>query len=350
MSHAEPTNMPWTTSGQLPLLFQPKRDASLDTLLEGLETHQSWVRARLLERGALRFRGFETKTPEDFESVARRISPTLGNDYMGTSPRDHVTDYVFNASELPDYFPIPQHCEMSFCAKPPGHLFFFCVEPCAAGSGETPLCDFRAVWKAIDPAVRDRFEAGGIRIVRNYASPNADPSENPTQLKSWPDMFQTTDREAIEARCRDEGFEPVWRADGGLKLVSEQPVSRAHPETGDVAWYNHITTFHLTTALSEYKRIAAFRPTERHQGLVQIATQLEESLRKRPFEEQAMHSMRLDGTEFPEADLEHVRDVVWDHLVVDRWERGDIVAIDNASVSHGRLPYEGPRQIAVCWS
>lgn len=354
MPQENPTDMPWKTQGKLPLLFQPRSDdpsdRSLETLLEGLERHQEWVRARLLEHGALRFRGFDTEKPEDFEAVARLISPSLGNDYMGTSPRDRVTDYVFNASELPDYFPIPQHCEMSFCAKPPTHLFFFCLEPCTAGTGETPLCDFRQVWKDLDPKVRERFESRGIRIVRNYASPDADPSDNPTQLKSWPEMFETLDRAAVEERCRQEGFEPEWSADGALKLVSQQPASRTHPLTGERAWFNHITTFHLTTALSEYKRIAAFRPTDRHRGLVKIAEQLEEKLRQKPFEEQAMHSMHLDGSEFRTEDLEHVRDVVWQNLVVDSWQRGDIVAIDNFAVSHGRLPYEGPRRIAVCWS
>ena len=348
--------MPWTVSGTLPLLFEPNdavRDAaSVDGLVEGLEKHRGWVQERLVEHGAFRFRGFGAEKPEDFERIARAVSPNLGNDYMGTSPRDAITDYVFNASELPDFFPIPQHCEMSFCADPPAHLFFFCMEAPEENCGETPLCDFRKVWNALDVEVRSRFEEGGIRIVRNYASPHANQGEeaNPNELKSWPEIFDTTDRDAVDARCRAEGFEPVWSEGDALKLISTQPVTKDHPVSGETAWYNHITTFHLTTALSEYKRIAEFRPTERHRGLVQIATTLEERLRKQPGEAQAMHSMRLDGSEFPPEDLEHVRDVVWRHLVVEPWRKGDVLAIDNASISHGRLPYEGDRRIVVCWS
>jgi hypothetical protein len=52
----------------------------------------------------------------------------------------------------------------------------------------------------------------------------------------------------------------------------------------------------------------------------------------------------------PDADIEHVRDVIWDNMVVFPWKPGDVVAIDNFSVSHGRLPYKGPRQIVVSWS
>ncbi|MFK7898782.1 MAG: TauD/TfdA family dioxygenase [Myxococcota bacterium] len=349
-------DMPWSVRGELPLVFEPRSDApeakSIDALAQGLEKHADWVRDRLVEHGAFRFRGFDAEKPEDFERIARVVSPALGNDYMGTSPRGALTDYVFNASELPDYFPIPQHCEMSFCAEPPTHLFFYCMDEPAPDSGETPLCDFRKVWRDLDAGVRDRFIEGGIRIVRNYASPHedADAEANPNQLKSWPEIFNTTDRAEVEAQCRAEGFTPEWSEGDALKLVSTQPVSKDHPISGETAWYNHITTFHLTTALSEYKRIAAYRPTERHQGLVQIATTLEERLRQQPGEAQAMHSTRLDGSEFPPEDLEHVRDVVWQNLVVESWKKGDILAIDNASVSHGRLPYEGDRRIVVCWS
>ena len=67
-------------------------------------------------------------------------------------------------------------------------------------------------------------------------------------------------------------------------------------------------------------------------------------------EEQSMHCTYADGREIPDADMEHVRDVIWRHMVVVPWRCGDIVAIDNHSVAHGRLPYRGPRQIAVCWA
>ncbi len=65
---------------------------------------------------------------------------------------------------------------------------------------------------------------------------------------------------------------------------------------------------------------------------------------------QSLHCTYADGSEIPDADMEHVRDVVWKHMVIFPWQRGDVVAIDNHSVSHGRLPYRGPRHVAVCWA
>jgi alpha-ketoglutarate-dependent taurine dioxygenase len=337
-------------SGSLPLRVEPAGDSRLDPLIEWLRAEPREVEARLTLHGALLFRGFEVSGPEAFEAVARAIAPALQRDYLGTSPRNAVTDYVFNASELPDYFPIPQHCEMSFCARPPSRVFFCCLVEPARGSGETPLCDFRAVWRDLEPDVRRRFAARGLRIIRNYSGPGADDSQDPMRLKRWDEMFGTTDRASVEARCRAEGFEATWLPGDGLRLVSTQPVYRDHPATGERVWYNHLTTFHRSSAEAEYRRIAAYRPSERHAGLLKIAQALDARVRALPAGEQSMHCTALDGSEFDDADLEHLRDVVWKHLVVTPWQRGDILAIDNASVSHGRLPYEGPRRVVVAWA
>ncbi len=48
--------------------------------------------------------------------------------------------------------------------------------------------------------------------------------------------------------------------------------------------------------------------------------------------------------------FEAVRAAIWKNLVAFQWQLGDVLAIDNRSVSHGRMPYRGPRSIAVCWA
>jgi alpha-ketoglutarate-dependent taurine dioxygenase len=342
---------PFDVSGELPLLVRPGAGGSgLASLCDWLEAHPEWVQARLTEHGALLFRGFDVEGPNDFERLARAVDPELKNAYLGTSPRNALSDYVFNASELPDFYPIPQHCEMSFCATPPRRVFFTCLVEPAAGSGETPLCDFRKVWRDLDPGVRERFEAGGLRILRNYSGPGEGRDDDPMRLKRWNEMFLTTDRAEVERQCAAEGFEVTWLPGDGLRLVSTQPVTRDHPVTGERVWHNHLTTFHLGTAAAEYARIVKLRPTERHRNLHKLAVALEAGLRQKPALEQSMHVTHLDGREIADEDVDAVRDAVWRHLVITPWRRGDVVAIDNHSVSHGRLPYEGARHVAVCWA
>lgn len=336
----------------LPLVIRPGESRSVDDLSAWLLAHPQWVQENLTRHGAILFRGFAVDGPQRFEQLARSVDNELKNNYLGTSPRDALTEYVFSASELPGYYPIPQHCEMSFVAHPPRRLFFCCLVEPAKGMGETPLVDFRLVWRDLDPQVRERFLRQGVRIVRNYSGPqDAGSKLNLWQLKRWDEMFQTTDKAAVERQCRDEGFEAQWQSGDGLRLISTQPVFRDHPVTGERVWHNHTQVFHLSAAAGEYERIYNLRPTWRNWGLWRFAQGMVAVNRMlHSADEQALHCTYVDGSEIPDADMENVRDTIWKHLVITPWKRGDVVAIDNHSVAHGRLPYEGPRQIAVCWA
>ena len=338
-------------SRKLPLLVQPDGDASIESLDAWLRDREQWVGEQLTAHGAILFRGFDVHGPSDIERVARAIDDDLKNEYLGTSPRSGLTDYVFSASELPDFYPIPQHCEMTFIAEPPRRIFFSCLVEPAAGGGETPLVDFRAVYRDLDPAVRERFERGGVRIVRNYSGPAEAGKRDLWKLKRWDEMFLTTDRDAVDAKCRQEGFTPIWGAKDRLRLVSTQPAVRKHPTTGEPVWHNHSQVFHLSAAPGEYRRIYGLRPTLRHWALWRFSQLMVAVQRRtRASDEQSMHCTYIDSTEIPDADMEAVRDAIWRNMVVTPWRRGDVVAIDNYAVAHGRLPYKGPREIAVCWA
>lgn len=340
-----------TALGPLPLLIEPGQSRSVEALHEWMVGNAAALRERLVEHGAFLFRGFDIAGPDDFEHLARGIDDELKNEYLGTSPRDGLTDYVFSASELPGFYPIPQHCEMSFTAQPPRRVFFCCLEEPAAGSGETPLVDFRAVYRDLDAAVRQRFEDRGVRIVRNYSGPGGSGRFDLWKLKRWDEMFLTTDHAAVEAKCREEGFEPQWIDGERLRLVSTQAAVRLHPDSGEKVWHNHTQVFHLSAAPGEYKRIFALRPSPKNLALWLFARAMVAFKRlTTASDDQAMHCTYQDGGEIPDADMEHLRDAIWKNLVITPWRRGDVIAIDNHSVAHGRLPYSGPRKVAVCWA
>jgi alpha-ketoglutarate-dependent taurine dioxygenase len=333
----------------LPLGVGPQRIADAAALAHWLAEHHDWVQTALHRHGAVLFRGFAAVDAPQFEAVARAIAPGLQSQYLGTSPRVNLTPYVFTASELPGFYPIPQHAEMSFLAEPPRQLFF-CALQAPAQHGETPICDLRAVWRALDPAVRDRFDRLGLRIIRNYAGPDA-AQRDLWQLKRWDQIFGTTDRDDVQTICAREGFAATWGDQGQLTLTSHQPAARAHPETAEMAWLNHSQVFHLLAGPEELRRIATWRP-----GLRSIATWLyaETAIALRRLRtadhQQPMHCTYGDGSPIRRGDLAHVLDVVWRHLVVIPWQTGDMLALDNRLVSHGRLPYRGPRTVAVAFA
>jgi alpha-ketoglutarate-dependent taurine dioxygenase len=339
-------------SGSLPLLVEPSHPAEgLTALTERLLASPQWARERLLAHGALLFRGFGVGSAPDVERLARAIEPELANDYLGTSPRDAVTPYVFNASELPPYYPIPQHIEMSFVARPPRTLFFAClVEPQGPG-GETPLVDFRAVLRDLEPGVRARFERLGVRNVRNYDGPASPKTRDLWKLKRWDEMFGTTDRKAVERRAQDSGFQVQWKPHDRLALVNTQPATRPHPETGEPVWFNHAQVFHPSAAAGEYRRIARRGgPRLRYLGLAALAEAMTLLKRLGRPEDQAMYCSYGDGSPIGRGELEAVREAIWKNMVFPRWRRGDVLAIDNRAIAHGRMPYRGPRHIVVAWA
>ena len=342
---------PLQAGSTLPLMFEPESEAESD----GAKLHEriagcEGLQASLARNGALLFRGFKNVGPQQFEQAARAIDGGLKKDYLGTSPRNALTEYVFSASELPPYFPIPQHIEMSFVKAPPERLFFCCLLPNGGAGGETPLVDFRAVVRDLDPAVRARFEKRGVRNVRNYAGPGGGSKLDLWKLKRWDEMFQTTDRAIVEEKCRQNGFDFRWKDDGRLELTNAQPAMKPHPVTGEPVWFNHSQVFHLSAAPGEYRRIAQ-RQGSRYRALWVVSSLMVRAKRAlvKP-DDQAMECTFGDGSPISDADMEAVRAAIWKNMIAFQWQLGDVLAIDNRSISHGRMPYRGPRTIAVCWA
>ncbi|MDP2228950.1 MAG: TauD/TfdA family dioxygenase [Moraxellaceae bacterium] len=328
----------------------PGDGRSLDDLLAWVATEKSALETSLLKHGALRFHGFDIPDAQAFERLALAISPDLKNQYLGTSPRNARSEFTFTASELPPHYPIMQHCEMSFLPSAPTRLFFACTMASGA-AGETPMADCRAVWRGLAPAVRGRFAERGIRIIRNYGPPTGGSRLDPWQLKSWPEVFGTQDRAEVEATAAREGTRCEWREDGGLRLLREQPAMQRHPLTGEEVWFNHAQVFHSEAARFEYRHILRRQPSLRSLGVTALLESLTAAKRvlRRP-DDFATHCTYADGSEIPVADIRHLIDVFWRHMVFPRWERGDVVVIDNFSTSHGRMPFHGPREILVAFT
>ncbi len=338
--------------GPLPLAVEPApgSDTSADALAKLVASRRGELEKKLTEVGAILLRGFDVHDAAAFEKVARAFDPHLKNEYLGTSPRNALTDYVFSASELPPHYPIPQHCEMSFVKEPPRRLFFCCLEPNTGAGGETPLADFRAVWRDLAPAVRERFAERGITNVRNYAGPQGGSRFDLWKLKRWDEMFNTRDRAEAERLAAKNGFDATWTAGGGLRLTNTQPAVRKHPLTGEPVWFNHAQVFHLSAVPDEYRRIARRQGKLRYAALARVAEAAVALKARSPIEDQAMHCTYGDGSPIPDADMDQVRDAIWKNMVFFKWRPGDVLIIDNDSVSHGRMPYVGPRTVAVAWA
>jgi alpha-ketoglutarate-dependent taurine dioxygenase len=316
-----------------------------------LREHAADVDARLVRHGALLLRGFALPGAQDFERVALALDEALQSSYAGTSPRVARTRFVHSASELPPFYPIPQHIEMSFTTTPPRKLFFYCAIAPGA-EGETPVCDFRAVYRDLDPAVRAEFERRGIRNIRNYDGPDTPRKAlDFWKLKRWDELFATAEKPRVEQAARDQALELTWLPRGRLRLTNAQPAVRVHPVTGEAVWFNHVQVFHGAAARHEYGHIARRQKHLRARAFHAFTAVMTtfKNLTTRPTD-QGMHCTFGDGGEIPERHVRHLQDTIWKHMRFFHWQQGDVLVLDNRSTSHGRMPYRGPRDILVAWT
>jgi hypothetical protein len=338
---------------QLPLIIEPNGSGSSKAeLLRWISQNRESMNEKFIRHGAILFRGFDMDTPNDFEDLAVSVDPRLEKDYYGTSPRNLVkgTKYVFTASELPGYYPLMQHCEMSYAQHPPITIFFYChVEP--EYGGESPICNFRKVYTDMDSKIRDEFDKKGVITVRNYSGMESKSGFNLFELKKWNEIFNTTDKAEVEKQCREQEIEYEWLEGGNLRLLHRTPAAKEHPVTKEKTWFNHLQVFHPYGAGVEYGYIHQHQhrlKTFFWKNFVSMMVKIK-SLTTEPIE-QSLNVLFGDGTAIPDSYVEHLEEVIWKNLVIVPWKRKDVMALDNFSTAHGRLPYEGNREILVSWS
>ncbi len=329
----------------LPFRVQPTELASLHRA-----AWPDWSSELLLKYGALLFEGFNLTQVEDFEEFALQLDPRLFDQYRGTAPRNARTRYVYSSTELPAHLPIPQHLEMSFLPGAPRKLFFYC-QTAPKRHGETPIADFRAVYKALDSEVREAFELRGIRHVRNYNPPGKHMEIDLSKLKTWDKVYGTDDPVEVCRKCRSEGQEFELRKDNSLKLINRGPAVREHPLSGEKVWYNHAQVFHPEGPVLEAEKIARRQGGIRQRAFSVFLRTFHQLTQ--PFLKDEYRGTQVtfgDGSAIPVRYIRHLQDVIWDHMVFFPWKKGDVLMIDNFAVAHGRMPFWGPREVLVAWT
>lgn len=103
-----------------------------------------------------------------------------------------------------------------------------------------------------------------------------------------------------------------------------RPAAARHPHTGEWVWFNHATFFNVST----------LAPSIRDGLLSQFAP-----------EDLPNQTYYGDGTEIEPEVLEELRAAYLAEAVAFRWQRGDVVVLDNMLTSHARRPFRGQRKV-----
>jgi amino acid adenylation domain-containing protein len=298
---------------KLPYLIQPDRD-EID-LADWATSQREFIETKLLENGAILFRGFNLKSVPEFEKVASAICPQLFANY-GDLPKEGISDRVYSSTPYPSDRAILFHNESSHLHQYPLKIWFFCVQPAQQG-GETPIVDCHKVYQLLNPKLRSRLEEKQLMYVRNYIE-GLD--------VSWQDFFHTTDKTVVEKSCRQSGIDFEWLPNNGLRTRQVRSAVSRHFKTGKPVFFNQVQLHH----------ISCLEPSVRASLLSTLG---EENLPRNVY--------YGDGSPIEDSVMAEIEAVYQEAKVSFPWQQGDILMLDNMLVAHGRNPYQGSRKIVV---
>ena len=246
-------------------------------------------------------------------------------------------------------YPIAQHIEMSFLPEPPRQLFFGCLKPSDKAGGETALADFRQVYRDLSPQLRQKLLDKGIRYERSHKKTGTYFTYDVADMLGWPELFGTSDKAKVEDICQQEGTPVQWKGDTYVSTTQSEAF-QLHPITKEPVWFNHTQVFHWTTFPAElwhaWKRCRDWRLLL-HCIFVTIFSVIKYGIIGHKM---ALYATFGDGKPVSVPEMQEIRQAIHKNMVFNRWEKGDLLMIDNFSTSHGRQPtYDKGRNIVVAW-
>jgi len=301
----------------LPLVLSPARDG-ID-LNEFAQANKSILKDLIGRFGGLLFRGFDTNTTQKFQSFVEVSSGTPLEYTERSSPRSKVSGGVYTSTNHPQDEEIFLHCEQSYNLSFPLKIYFYCQEPASIG-GYTPIADTRKIFKRISADTRDQFIKRHYRYSRYFW---------PMLSMTWQNVFQTRNKNEVEAYCEANDIHYQWQSDDALSTYQVRPAVARHPVTKELCWFNHCTFFNL---------LALDQDT-----LEMFLDSFEEG----EFPNQTYFG---DGGKIEEAIYRELRDAYEAEKVQFDWKKNDILMLDNMLCAHGRSAYQGDRKVLAAMS
>lgn len=311
-----------------------------------------WVNDMTHEYGGLLLRGFNMKTPQDFDHFIESVHPDIeASVYLGTTPRFRIngTKYIQSASEAPWIISIPTHIELSFTPNPPKRIYFYADQLNEAPGGHTPFTDFRAVWEQMDPDLKDKILKRGWLYERWYTN-KGDRNYDPLKSKPWQDMFLTDNKTIAFEMAAKQEFNASWDASNNVLLRHYAVITRNNEATGRDFWCTHFNVLHAPTFSIPYAWDAQLLNSKFSvlaAWLLEIWVQGRRLLGYRYGHNTYWAD---DESEIEWDDAMNVRKLISRNTWSFPYERGDLVVLDNHRTAHGRTPwYKGKRSVLVAY-
>ncbi|XP_042445317.1 clavaminate synthase-like protein At3g21360 isoform X1 [Zingiber officinale] len=295
----------------IPLVLRPSSGpgkSSAEALVAALAANRAWFEEQLVRHSAVLLRGFDVADAVEFNDIVEAFG-WEDIRYVGPAPRTHIHKRVWTANEGPLSEFIYYHHEMVLIKEFPGKVILFCEVPPPEG-GETPFVpSFKVTEKMIEefPEHVKEMEEKGLRYTFTA------PSNNDTKSmrgRGWEDAFGTSDPVEAQRRAKALGMDMEWLADGGVKtILGPRPLTRVFPGRKERRmWFNTVVGMHGKDISS-----------------AELA----------------------DGSEIPAHVVRRCGEIIEEESIQFKWEKGDVLFLDNLATLHGRRPSLPPRKVLV---
>jgi len=316
------------TSQKRPLVIEAAScEVTLEALLKQLRDNNAYFKDHLLKYGGLLFRNFPIQNAHDFNRVIDALGTGKCVDYIGgDSPRIKVQGNIYTSTEAPPSMKLPLHNELSFVKNYPSHIYFFCETPSPIG-GETIIGDTRKIFQELDERVKKQFIEKQLRYFSRYYYKNAFMSKYIRGHKTWINVFETEDKSAVEKMCVENEFGLKWNKNDWLEINQVRPAILEHPITKETVWFNQVHLYDFNPkflGLKAYLGAKAFY-CRKHTKLHDVYF--------------------ADNSKIARKDIYHILDVLDANTIYFKWQKGDVLALDNILSMHGRAPFSGKRRI-----
>ena len=211
------------------------------------------------------------------------------------------------------------HLEMAYNKTYPRKVFFFCRSaPQRDEGGETPIVDMQEFELALPDQMVRKLRTDGVRYSRRLPSASSDKE----QIYTWQSLFFSNDKNEVEKRCVELGYDFSWGQDDSLSWSYVRPAFLQLSPGEKERWFNQATCLHHSY-YNEYPGGVVDRPDE---SIICAS----------------MHPHDTsygDGTPFSDEEVQFMRARLWERACAVTWSTGDLLVMDNMRVAHGRMSY-----------
>lgn len=319
------------STNDLPLVIEPANPGiSTHDAMQLIGHHREELKKHLLKSGGILFRNFPVSNEKEFSGFIKALGLGGFVDYIGgDSPRTKIADGIYTSTEAPPSIKIPLHNELSFIDHFPKHIYFYChIAP--EKDGETIIGDARKIYQSMNERIKARFKDRGLKYTSRYYYKSKlmdfinwlQPSH-----KTWIDVFETTDKDEVERKCRDSNFAYKWNKNHWIEISQQRPATIRHPQTNEEVWFNQVHLFDFNPKLLGAWRYVAAKVfyCRNHMKLHEVSFG--------------------DLSAISRHEIYQILQILDKNTVKFAWQKGDVLVLDNILTMHGRATFSGKRRV-----